>query len=167
MNLSDILGQFEGLFALLLGWLLGTLSPAISEKIRRRYRAAELKRAIIADLKELRYTMASVSHVLHDHLGLMPDKWLDWVLPILQNYSGPEANPRTVEAVAAIRKCPPSDRHRVPDEGTRVEAVQRSAVGSPRRGSCHTPYTISSRGAPHQGATRFFQPRSCYASEVF
>jgi hypothetical protein len=104
--------QFDRLPYLLLGWLMGLLAPAIVDRIRRNYRASELRKALTADLHELRFTMASVACSLRDHLASMPDDWLDWIEPVIRDYSGPEANPTTVKFLEGLRKIPTEDRAR-------------------------------------------------------
>ena len=91
---------------ILLGWLLGLLSPGIAERIRRKYRKTELIACVLGELRELQYTMAWVAHMLRAHLGLVTDKFLDWVEPLMRDYDGPDAIPNIAEAMAKVRAMP-------------------------------------------------------------
>ncbi len=71
------------------GWLLGLLAPAIVEGIRKGYRKDELTVAIKAELHELQYKMALLSHVLNRRLATLTDGHLSWLEQIERNYSGP------------------------------------------------------------------------------
>jgi hypothetical protein len=102
--------QFDRLPYLFVGWLMGLLAPAIVDRIRRNYRASALRKAIIADLHELQFTMASVAFTLRDHLASMSDDWLDWIEPIIRNYAGPEVNARMAKGLAELRKIPADGR---------------------------------------------------------
>jgi hypothetical protein len=100
--------MFDPILHLVLGWLFGLLAPAIHDRIRRNYRANELKAAILAELHELQYKMASTAYILRDQVVAdMPDEWLDWFLSILRNYRGPEPEPPSfMKAVESIRAFP-------------------------------------------------------------
>jgi hypothetical protein len=45
-------GQIQALLLVLFGWLLGLLAPAIQDRIRQNYRAGELRKAIMLELKD-------------------------------------------------------------------------------------------------------------------
>lgn len=74
---------------IVLGWLLGLLAPAIVERIRKGHRSAELMRAIVSDLQELRYQMVCVSYLVRVRNGTLSKDWFDWFAPIALGYSGP------------------------------------------------------------------------------
>ena len=92
--------------SLMLGWLLGLLSPGITERIRRKYRSKELRQSLIAEMRDLRYRMANVAHRVSENQGLVTDELLDWLLPTLRSYDGPLASTEYVDAVAKTREIP-------------------------------------------------------------
>lgn len=92
------------------GWLLGLLAPAIQERIRRRYRVSELMAGIRAELHELQYTMALVSHKLSTHVGTANDEHLAWLEKIAHDYKGPNPTSGILAAVLAHRKIPEEQR---------------------------------------------------------
>ena len=73
------LGDFEKILTLLLGWLLGLLSPALHERIRRGYRRSELSKALHAELSERRFDMAKVAFLFQTRKGSLPDDFLAWM----------------------------------------------------------------------------------------
>ena len=56
-------------FYLLVGWLMGLLSPLIVDSIRRRRERKEIKQALITELQELQYRLASGVFLTTQKLG--------------------------------------------------------------------------------------------------
>ena len=52
--------DFKDVFLVILGWLLGTLSPGIGRAILRQWRRSELLRGHINECHELRFTVGNV-----------------------------------------------------------------------------------------------------------
>jgi hypothetical protein len=61
----ESLRQLETILAILLGWLLGLLTPAIAERIRRQYKRHELMNAVVDEMLGLQHTLATVA-LLYD-----------------------------------------------------------------------------------------------------
>ena len=59
------------LLYLLLGWLLGLLSPGIAERIRRKHKAKDLVNSVVGELAELQYTVSLVAARLRMKLAAM------------------------------------------------------------------------------------------------
>jgi hypothetical protein len=98
-----------------LGWLLGLLGGPLAERIRRRYRAEELRRACLGELKELRYTMASLVYLIHSRQGDLNRALLEWIDPIESSYEGPDSSPEEKETWRKIRALKPEELARVAD----------------------------------------------------
>lgn len=79
---------------LLLGWLLGLLSPGIAERVRRKHRQADVMTAVSGELRELQYMMGVVAYRIRGYLGEVSDSFLDWLIPVALNYHGPDADPK-------------------------------------------------------------------------
>lgn len=92
------------LLYLLLGWLLGLLSPGIAERVRRKRRERDLVVAIVGELTELQYTLATAAYRLRAKVGQATNEFLDRLLPVFRSYSGPDANPKFVELVTQSRE---------------------------------------------------------------
>lgn len=103
----------QSLLLVLFGWLLGLLAPAIQDRIRQKYRAGELRQAIKVELDELRYTMALFAFLMWRHLAPLTDDQLVWLESVVRNYSGPAANPETLDAISSLRKMSERDRRQV------------------------------------------------------
>lgn len=102
----------DQLLYILFGWLLGLLSPGIVERIRRRYRQADLVAAVISELRELQYIMGFVAYQTRSRLGLVTDGFLDWLLPIVRSYEGPGGDPKVVQAMVECRRELSEDQRR-------------------------------------------------------
>jgi hypothetical protein len=75
---------------LVLGWLLGTLSPGIGRAILRANRRKDLLRSLTYECGELRFTVANVLFSSRKSLRELDQAVLDLVKPVLLNYAGRE-----------------------------------------------------------------------------
>ena len=82
---------------LLLGWLLGLLSPLLAEKIQRPRRRAELTKSVLYELDHLRYVLTGLSYKLLSRAAAVDRDFIRWILPILETYTGPGAEPKFAE----------------------------------------------------------------------
>jgi hypothetical protein len=82
--------DFRDVLLLILGWLLGTLSPGIGRAILRSRRRAELLRGLNYECSELRFTLANALFSTRRSLREIDQPTLDLVKPILLNYAGTE-----------------------------------------------------------------------------
>jgi hypothetical protein len=118
----DYLQALGTTFAIILGWLLGLLTPMIAERIRRPYRRRDVMRSVIHEMLDLQYLMAFVAFNVRIRKGAVSDAFLDEILPILEGYDGPSVDDEVIGRVKRTRELP---------EATRFQAVNRpnSAVG--------------------------------------
>lgn len=75
---------------LLLGWLLGLLSPRIVDAIRAKYLRRDLARAIQSEAEDLQYRIAITSFLLAQKYGHVSREYLVWLKPKLLRYKGNE-----------------------------------------------------------------------------
>jgi hypothetical protein len=106
-NWSDV---FKSIFVsheqLLLGWLLGILSPAIIEEIRRRRRLDRLQRAMALELHELQFMMAMKTFVLRQRKNRLDDEFLGWLDGVIRRYRGSQPHEAFLALVPALLKLP-------------------------------------------------------------
>src|SRR4051812_12596346 len=89
-NWNCSLMDVEKLLYLLLGWILGLIGPFIGDALKASRRKREVAEAIRIELEELRYRMAAASLMMITKQGRLDKKFLNWVLPVFQNYGGNE-----------------------------------------------------------------------------
>jgi hypothetical protein len=77
----------------LLQWLLGLLGPNLTDKIQRPRRRLDLMNGIHAELDHHRYVLAALAYKLQSFMAEVDHDFINWILPILENYSGPDAEP--------------------------------------------------------------------------
>jgi hypothetical protein len=97
---------------IILGWLLGLLTPMIAERIRRPYRRRDVMRSVIHEMLDLQYLMAFLAFKVRTRKGAVSDAFLDEILPIIEGYDGPSAEAEVVGRVKRIRAAPESQRFR-------------------------------------------------------
>lgn len=90
---------WSDLVLLLLGWLLGILSPAIVDGIRRRRETARVRSALRGELHELRYRMALAAYLLQMRFGTIDRKYLEWVRGAVSSYPGASQQDPTLRFV--------------------------------------------------------------------
>ncbi len=70
---------------LLLGWVLGWLSPSIVRGITNGYRRKEIRSGIETELKELCYVMAAVVSRTASKFGNYDRALVKWLIPLFEN----------------------------------------------------------------------------------
>ena len=80
------------LLILLLGWLLGILSPIIVDKIKQQRTNKEIKNAIINEMNDLEYRLMLFSFRILIQVGKVKQEFLRWAVSIMANYTGPYEN---------------------------------------------------------------------------
>ena len=78
----------QALGLLLLGWLLGLLSPLIVERVRNTQRRREVSAAILTELQDLKAYMAVTAHTIASHYGILDRELLTWVVSKTTDYTG-------------------------------------------------------------------------------
>ncbi len=73
---------------LVVGWLLGLLSPQIVESIRRARDMKPMQASLADELHEFRFTTACTAHVLRTHLGTADREFLKWFKGATEDYQG-------------------------------------------------------------------------------
>jgi hypothetical protein len=101
--MAEYLKQLEPVFTILLGWLLGLLTPTIADRIRRPYRRRALVLSVIDEMLQLQHTMAAVAHKIRGRRAAVTDKFLDKILPIVEGYSGPDRTEGYLKALKESR----------------------------------------------------------------
>ncbi len=82
---------------LLVGWLLGLLSPRIIDTIKEKYARRALATAIRSEAEDLQYRVSIASFLLAQRFGTVNRDYLVWLRPRLGQYKGNEP-------VASIQK---------------------------------------------------------------
>lgn len=106
----EYLKQLETVLTILLGWLLGLLTPGIAERIRRPYRRRELIWAVVDEMLSLQHTMAIVAYQMRAMRAEVSDSFLDGVLPIIEAYAGPDRNESFIKGLRESRRLPQGQR---------------------------------------------------------
>jgi len=78
--------MIDDVILVVLGWLLGTLSPGISDAIGRARRRRAIRRVLATELHELRFMLALVLERMRSKLRTMDQAVLNLVRPILLAY---------------------------------------------------------------------------------
>ncbi len=72
----------------ILGWLLGLLSPLIVLGIRNELRRKEIKKGIAAELIDARFRMASVVYITTIRFGNYNRELVKWLILVFEGYQG-------------------------------------------------------------------------------
>ena len=102
---------------LVIGWVLGLVSPLLADRIKKPYRRKELLASIMVELKELRVKMAMVAYLMQTKTGNLDRSFLQWLKNSVADYDGP------------IEPSPPTD---VLDRLAELDDAQLAALVAPR-----------------------------------
>jgi len=89
----------EKLLLLAFGWLLGMLSPAVTESIKRRRENQQVKVALAAELREVSYKLALANYLVNIHFGNIDKTYLQWLHCAIASYSGPSLVKSTLPSI--------------------------------------------------------------------
>lgn len=92
----------EAVGAIILGWLLGLLSPTIVNGIQRHYRQREIQQGIVTELADLRFRMAAAAWMFESRFGTYDRALVNWLIPILEGYKGPTEITQLLESVKKL-----------------------------------------------------------------
>lgn len=106
----DFLGIPVAFVALLVGWLLGLISPSLTSYFQQARDRKQLTSAILGELAELEARMAMLA-ALHKSYHGLDNAFIEWVLQILTRYTG--ADPvvqRFAQAIWPLLSVPEEQR---------------------------------------------------------
>ena len=89
VNMSDMI----------IGWLLGLLSPVIVDAIKNGREVTKTYVAIKSELNEVAYRMVLASYATSTHLGTANHEFLKWVKDSLFLYQGKEHKDNIIKAL--------------------------------------------------------------------
>ncbi len=95
----------EQITFILLGWLLGLLSPVIVEKISSEYNKKQFFKAACTELHDLQYRIVILCFMLGQRYGTIDSEFLQWIKPIIKNYKGYETNESVIKIVDTLLTC--------------------------------------------------------------
>lgn len=101
--------QFSPLLTLILGWLLGTLSPAIVEAIRSKRDATTGRSAIRNELKEFSSVLLPACYRTASSAGIVNRQFLDWQKAKLEADPGNERSARFLTMTNQLLAFPDAD----------------------------------------------------------
>lgn len=87
---------------IILGWLLGILSPILQENIKQKRDTKKISAAIINELNDLEYRLMLFAFRLFAHIGKMNIYFISWAASVKENYSGPFINEETANAIVRL-----------------------------------------------------------------
>lgn len=110
---------------LLIGWLLGLLSPLIVDAARKRRETPALYRTLLQELDDLRYRLVVTVYLVQESRGCLTQEILDWAMPVLEHYEGPYRSASLLSQFKARALSPKNELN--------LAASRRAAEGVQRR----------------------------------
>jgi hypothetical protein len=119
---------------IVVGWILGFVTPTVLERFTRLRRQRQLKGAIGVELRELQFTMATVAlRLFRRTKSISPDRIL-LMREIVDSYRGPEEDPEGLKATRRYLSLPYAQQAAI------VAQAQETTVNSPRLVKYHLPF---------------------------
>jgi hypothetical protein len=113
----------DNTFYIVLGWLLGLLSPRIVELLQRPYRRAELRRSLFIELEDLSRKVAALAYVLAHRSAAIDRPLLEWLEPILRASKDSREDQAAAERIESLLRLPHDQLQAI------SQAVQEVEVG--------------------------------------
>jgi len=104
--------------SLIIGWALGLSSPLIINKVQQKKKKEDLINGILTELRDVRVKLASASYLLGKDAGKFDREFLEWCLPILRGYEGPEPTRNILNLIEGLLK----------QSDEQIDAVRRASA---------------------------------------
>ena len=73
---------------LVLGWILGLLSPVVADLFTKKRHQAEVRRGLLVELAEVRFSLVSTTLAVAGTVGAWDREYLGWLKSALESYRG-------------------------------------------------------------------------------
>lgn len=80
--------EIQAILMLILGWLLGLLSPSIINYIQDKQKAIKIKKSLLSEMEECQIIMANVAYLIESKYVAINHKLFDDLINIYENYNG-------------------------------------------------------------------------------
>lgn len=80
--------EIQAVLMLILGWLLGLLSPSIINYIQDKQKAIKIKKSLLSEMEECQIIMANVAYLIESKYVAINHKLFDDLINIYENYNG-------------------------------------------------------------------------------
>jgi len=87
---------------IILGWLLGIISPGLTSRISNHYKKLALKKAIICELNDLKIRLAYIPLRVHPGYGTLDKQIFRWVQEQTSDFTGLEDDPNVISKLKSI-----------------------------------------------------------------
>src|SRR5262245_16662104 len=71
---------------IVLGWILGLLSPPLADLIQKPYRRKKVRESLFIEMEELSRRLAANTYLIYDQQGRIDREFLDWIKPVMGSY---------------------------------------------------------------------------------
>ena len=91
---------------IVLGWLLGVLSPLITRHVERKRRRKEIGEGLRAEISNLRVRLAMTCFLVTLRYGDCDRAFLTWLKPLLERYEGAHPAQAIVDTLEKVLAFP-------------------------------------------------------------
>ncbi|MFQ5787517.1 MAG: hypothetical protein ACE5H1_06000 [Thermodesulfobacteriota bacterium] len=93
---------WDNLLSIVVGWVLGILSSIITDRRQKRSQKKEVKRGILAELKETQIVVVSNCYSLTYRFGTFDRDFLTWILPYYNKFKKIDATNKYDELIRFV-----------------------------------------------------------------
>ncbi|MBK8464570.1 MAG: hypothetical protein IPL32_01950 [Chloracidobacterium sp.] len=86
--MKEEISYWYSLTPLIIGWLLGLLSPLLGEFIQRPSKRRQIKKSVFVQLRHLRYQCAGLAFLVRGQAGTLNRAFVEWTANILDKDKG-------------------------------------------------------------------------------
>src|SRR6266851_114940 len=92
-----------------LGWALGIGSALIIERRKKRRKAKAIQIAVSMELREVAHRLLGIAYKIEARLGGVNRELLEWMLPQIQRYAGPNPRDSLLASVGGLLQATDAD----------------------------------------------------------
>ena len=102
--------NIENLIFMIAGGILGFIGSVGFYYLQRCQKRKDFKKGALNECRILKFRIALFAWKIHGYIGNLEDAIFNWILPILDNYEGPEKDDKAIQAFHKLTKLSPSER---------------------------------------------------------
>ncbi|GAH76864.1 unnamed protein product, partial [marine sediment metagenome] len=76
------------IFFLLLGWLLGLISPLLVDEMKKYIKKKVIKTGVLTELKEIKFRLAAIVFSINSKYRMLDRELLNWLRPLIKESEG-------------------------------------------------------------------------------
>jgi len=105
--------EIQAVLMLIVGWLLGLLSPSIINYIQDKKKATKIKKSLLSEIEECQIVMANIVYLIESQYIAINHKLFNDLIDIYENYNGINNFDDKLLRLNELKKIPESELKKI------------------------------------------------------